>query len=203
MSAAPAEFLAHAAIVILAAGASRRLGAPKQLVQTGGASLLAHAVTQAAAVFAGQTLVVLGRPDVEIDRQVDSRLAAIVRNADPQRGLSSSLRCGLSAARAADPRLTAVLFTLCDQPHLSVALLNRLFAAIAAGPLPIAASAYAGVLGVPAAFAASIFDELMRLEGDEGARSVLRCEPSRVQPIDFSAGALDIDTPQDLRALSP
>jgi molybdenum cofactor cytidylyltransferase len=167
VSAALPEFLAHSAIIILAAGASRRLGAPKQLVAAGGASLLAHTVTQAAAVAARQTIVVLGNPHLEIDRQVDAALASIVRNENPQQGLSSSLRCGLFAAQRADSQLRAVLFTLCDQPHLSAALLSRLLAALAEGPAPIAASAYAGVLGVPAAFASSVFAELATLTGDQ------------------------------------
>lgn len=198
---ASAELLAHSAIIILAAGASRRLGTPKQLVDTGGISLLAHTLTQAAAVSAGQTIVVLGRPHPDIDRQVDPALVSIVRNDNPQLGLGSSLRCGLFAAQRADPQLAAVLFTLCDQPHLSAALLSHLLTAIAEGPEPIAASAYSGVLGVPAAFASAVFPELATLVGDQGARSILRRDPSRVRAIDFPAGAIDIDTPQDLRAM--
>lgn len=191
----------HTAVVVLAAGASRRLGAPKQLVCTDGVSLLARTVRAAAAVKAGQTLVVLGRPDDDISRQVPPELATVIRNEHPERGLSSSLRCGLSAARDADPALQAVLLTLCDQPHLSAVHLRRLLAALDEGSACIAASAYAGVRGVPAAFAASVFDELAALEGDEGARSVLRRDPSRVCAVEFPAGAVDIDTPHDVQTL--
>lgn len=192
---------AHTAVVILAAGASRRLGTPKQLVCADGVSLLARTVDAAAGVRAAQTIVVLGRTDGAIAQQVRPELARVIRNEHPERGLSSSLRCGLSAARAADPALRVVLFTLCDQPHLSAAHLLRLLAALAEGTACIAASAYAGVLGVPAAFAASVFGELAALEGDQGARSVLRRCPERVCAIEFPAGAIDIDTPRDVQAL--
>lgn len=194
-------WLSHTAVVVLAAGASRRLGAPKQLVYADGDSLLARTVDAAAGVKAAQTIVVLGRPDGDITQQVRPELARVIRNEHPERGLSSSLRCGLSAARAADPTLQVVLFTLCDQPHLTAAHLRRLLATLAEGTACIAASAYAGVLGVPAAFAAPVFDELAALEGDQGARSLLRRCPERASAVEFPAGAIDVDTPADVQTL--
>ncbi|EYF04696.1 nucleotidyltransferase family protein [Chondromyces apiculatus] len=195
--------LAHTAVVVLAAGASRRLGSPKQLAEVGGMTLLARTLTEATQVGAQWVIVVLGPRDaqdgqaamVEEARRFGVR---VVFNEAAAEGLSASLRCGLAEARLLDAQLGAVLVTLCDQPRVSGALFRRLVAAVAAGPEPIAASSYAGVCGVPAVFTAGVFKELAALEGDEGARRVLRRDPARVRAVAFEEGVLDVDSREDL-----
>lgn len=175
------------AVLVLAAGASRRLGTPKQLVEIEGVSLLARAVD--AALPVGLVLVILGAHRARIEPTLGARAVTVLENPAWEEGMGSSLRVGLAAA----PTATRLLVMLCDQPAITTAHL----AALARAPRPIAASAYDGVLGVPAAFSREVFPELASIRGDRGAREVIRRDPRRVQAIPFEGW--DIDRAEDLR----
>ncbi|AKT44103.1 nucleotidyltransferase family protein [Chondromyces crocatus] len=196
--------LLHTAVVVLAAGGSKRLGTPKQLAQIGGVTLLGRTLSQVMRLGEPRVFVVLGGGEAStreaMAREVEAAGggAEVVWNERAAEGLSTSLRCGLDAARAVDPRLWAVLFTLCDQPGMDGALLERLLDAVVSGPASIAASSYAGVLGVPAVFTRAVFGELEALTGDQGAREVVRRDPARVRAVVFEEGAQDIDTHDEL-----
>ena len=193
---------AHHAALVLAAGMSRRLGAPKQLVRFEGATLVERAVDAALASGAAHVHVVLGAHADAIDEALGDRPVIRVRNAAFATGLGSSLRAGLASARTTDEALAAVLVMLCDQPHVEAAHLAHLLDAVGRGGHAIAASTYGGVLGVPAAFASSVFGELGSLGGDQGARDVIRRDPARVQAIAFARGAVDVDEPHDIERLA-
>jgi molybdenum cofactor cytidylyltransferase len=91
-----------------------------------------------------------------------------------------------------------VALLLCDQPRLDADLLKRLIAAWQSSGRPMAACAYANTIGPPCCFAASMFDDLCHLSGDQGAkRLLLSAEPHRLFRLEWPDGALDIDTPQD------
>lgn len=188
------------AAVVLAAGRSRRLGRPKQLVEVGGEPLVRRAARAAAG--AGLTPVV-----VAVSPGADAVIAALeglgvepVEVQGGEEGMSASVKAGVARALALSPGAAAVVLVACDQPRVDAEQLRRLVAARARSGLPIAASEYAGVRGVPALLGREILGEVAALGGDAGAREIIRRDPARVTPVPFPGGELDVDAEGDLQA---
>jgi len=187
------------ACVLLAAGGSTRLGRPKQLVRRRGVPLVVRAAEAAVPVVDGPVVAVLGAEALRL-RGVLRRRAAPVRvvvNARWADGLAGSLAAGL-AALPADTR--AVLILLADQPEVGPEALARLIDAWRRHPARAAASLYGGRAGVPAILPHRLFRAARTLDGDRGARALLRSLPD-VTLVPMPEAALDIDTPDDLRRL--
>jgi len=196
------------ACILLAAGGSRRMGRPKQLLPWRGTTLVAHAANAAAEAGCGRVFAVVGAAREEVSAALAGTGAECVVNADWEDGLSSSIRTGLCAAQAEEARSGApwdgALVLLADQPHVSSASLGALVARFraVARARAIAASAYAGTLGPPAVFGRAHFPALCALEGDAGAKAVLAANEADVLAVPFEPGAVDVDTPADYHALS-
>jgi len=188
---------------VLAAGASRRLPGPKQLLRFRGTTLLRRAAQTAVAAECGPVVVVLGA--ASIAKQLRFELVdldvRIVENARWKAGMSSSIRAGLDAVEQAVAP-DAVLIMTCDQPHVTATLLRQMVAAYRETHPPAVACAYAGTVGVPALFDRALFAELEALEHDQGAKRILERHLSRVVRLPFEEGAVDIDTPGDVLHLS-
>ena len=178
----------NVAAVILAAGASRRLGKPKQLVRLERETLLERAVRVAAEAGCSPILVVLGASSEAILAQSALQPAKIVLNPEWEEGMASSIRAGL---RALPPEIQAALLLTCDQPTVTAEHLRRLASEAPTEPV---ASRYADRHGVPAYFPATTFPELLQLSGDQGARRLL----AAARAIDLPGGELDVDTPASL-----
>ena len=178
--------------VILAAGASRRLGQPKQLVELEGESLLRRIVRTALA-GGGPVTVVTGCKAPEMAAHLAGLPVDLVVNPGWEEGIAASLRCGVAAL---PPGTSGVLLLLCDQPGVDPGLLARLQAAHRADPEALIACAYADTRGTPALFPAHSFPRLLELTGDRGARGLLQGEGVVLLP--FPAGAVDVDCPEDL-----
>ena len=178
------------AAVILAAGASRRLGEPKQLVRVHGETLLERTVRVAAEAGCSPILVVLGASSEAILAHTSLTPAEVLLNPEWDEGMASSIRAGI---RALPPKTQAALLLTCDQPTVTAVHLQRLASSAATEPV---ASRYAGRHGVPAYFPANTFAELLRLSGDAGARLLL----STARAIDLPGGEIDVDTPESLRS---
>lgn len=188
----------HAAIV-LAAGASRRLGTPKQLLNVDGETLLHRAARIALATAPAQTLVVLGANAAAMREAVaDLDVRSVVCD-DWQRGQSASLQAGVSAL---EDGIEGVLVLLCDQVGLDAAHANTLLQAWHDEPTRAVASAYADVIGVPAVLPRAWFADVLRLQGDRGARDLLRRRDAEVVKITAPALARDVDTPRDARVVT-
>jgi len=173
------------AAIVLAAGASVRLGEPKQLVRLGEETLLERAVRIAHEAKCMPVVVVLGAAADRVRNACRLGDSVVVVNEAWQEGMGTSIRCGVSAVGNADG---CVLMT-CDQPAVSAAHLERL---IACGQ--IAASGYAGRRGVPAYFPAESFRELLKLRGDVGAGELLQS----ALVVELPHGELDVDTASEL-----
>jgi molybdenum cofactor cytidylyltransferase len=170
-------------IIVLAAGASKRLGRPKQLLQFEGEALVARAARVAAAV--APTIVV-----IPVDQRIREALPShvtILENPFPDEGVASSIRLGVAAAE------DDVVLMTCDQPLITSEHLRALVDAHS----PIAATGYTGIVGVPAFFAAKFRDELLALRGDVGARGLIERHRDELVTVPFEAAALDVDTAAD------
>ena len=187
------------AAVVLAAGASRRLGQPKQLLILDGETLLARSVRLAFEAGAAQVLVVVGAQAELIGADVPAGIAAVVMNDEWEQGIASSIHAGV---KAIDGVARGVLILACDQPRLSAEHLRGLIETFAAqGEASIVASTYAGVLGIPAVFPRETFADLLALSGDKGARALLMQPPCPLIVLAFDGGEVDIDEPDDLAQL--
>jgi molybdenum cofactor cytidylyltransferase len=190
------------AAIVLAAGASRRLGQPKQLLVHCGETLIERALRLATQAAASPIFAVLGAHRERIFQTVTMRDAIQVINDRWEQGISTSIHAGLDALDEFSPYAAGALILTCDQPRLTTYHLRALLEAFAAQADPaIAASSYAGVLGTPAVFPRTVFAHLRALSGDKGARALLIKPPCRLIGVPFSGGEVDIDQPADLDQL--
>jgi len=181
------------AAVILAAGASLRMGVPKQLLRWGDTTLLGRAIATALGSRCTSVHVVLGAYRERIAPMAGVR---VILNPGWEEGLGSSLR---AAAHAVDA--DAAFFLPVDLPFINAPIIDRFVEAHERMRQPILASEFGGVVGPPALFASSVFPELRRLKGEEGARSVIEADPDRVHRMAVPEAAADIDTPQNFKDL--
>jgi molybdenum cofactor cytidylyltransferase len=186
--------------VVLAAGGATRFGGAKQLADLDGRPLLEHAIRSIESVPAiERVVVVLGARAEEIRARVDFGATEVVVCEDWESGQSASLKTGIAAiAGDAD----AAVITLGDMPRVTPQVIAR-FAEIAAehGPDARARAVYDGVPGHPVVLGSDHFAAVATIEGDIGARDLLRS--IGVQRIECAhlSSAVDIDTPEDLDAL--
>jgi len=184
--------------LVLAAGASRRFGAPKQLAPLDGRPLLAQALGAMAAVPGlVRVAVTLGAHAEEILAAVDLRGAEAVLVADWEEGQAASLRAGIAALA---PHADAVVVALGDQPRIAPQAIARV-AAAAGGPAPAARASYGGVPGHPVLLGRPLFEAVAELRGDLGARDLLARVETALVPCDDHPAPADVDTPAQLDAL--
>ncbi len=188
-------------VVILAAGRSSRLGQPKQLVAFRKKTLLQHVLDEASQIKFSTRLLILGAHAEEILAKTDTGNAAVVQNEQWEEGMASSLRLGVQETLEAHPYTEHILFLLSDQPFVSAKLLEELIRIQIEGSHKITASQGKDRMGVPAIFARSLFPSLLRLEGDEGGRQLLRKHKAFMGRVTFEGWHFDVDTPEDLERL--
>jgi molybdenum cofactor cytidylyltransferase len=186
--------------VVLAAGESRRLGRPKQLVRTGGETLVARSVRLAQAVCGPrQVLIVLGAHRREVELALGALAPRVVVNAHWRDGLASSLRAGIEALPAG---CAAALLLACDQPRVPEVALRALAQRWRARPERAVAAAYDGTVGIPAILPARLFPGLAALAGDRGAHAILVAEQERLERLPLPEAGFDVDDETALRALA-
>ncbi len=181
--------------LILAAGASRRFGSPKQLVRLDGQSLVQRAVGHASGLLGAAVTIVLGAHAAQIAETLPPGSAGTLINRNWQEGISSSIRLGVQRLPGA---CDGVLLMLADQPLVTGETLRRLITAWRRQPRQIIASRYGSVTGVPAIFPRWCFGDLTALRGDQGARLIIRRYADHVVRLAHPEAAVDIDYPEDL-----
>lgn len=199
--------------VVLAAGASSRLGQPKQLLMFRGETLVSRAARAAAEAGCAPVFVIVGETRELIKQSLDIRdsrishssnakgmaRAIVVENGEWRRGIGTSIRRGVEQVPV---DAEAVVLLACDQPFVDASIVRQLIAAWEETGKPIVASSYANTLGVPALFDRSCFEALLTLPDDEGAKALIASRPADVSAIAFDQGAADIDTPEDFERLN-
>jgi molybdenum cofactor cytidylyltransferase len=188
-------------IIILAAGASARLGHPKQLLSYHGKTLLEHSLNVALKSEAHPVVVVLGAEAEKLIQQIDFAEVQIVNNAEWKEGLASSIRCGVEFLRTKNPEVDGAILMMCDQPAVNETTLNNLIEAQKTSGKPIIASGYDDTYGPPVLFSKKYFDELLLLKNDIGARAVVRAHAEAVEIVPFEDGSFDIDTEEDFEKM--
>jgi len=188
-------------LVLLAAGGSARLGQAKQLLVFGGETLLRR-TARAAQLSACRPLVaVLGAQAERMRSELAGFDIAVAENEQWQRGMGSSVRCGLAALLALAPDTEAAVFAVCDQPFLSPGVLDALAHAHILDGASLAACAYGGTVGVPALFGRAHFAALLALPDGAGAKHILNRHAAAVVQVPFPEGLMDIDTVDDYARL--
>ena len=183
--------------VILAAGGSSRFGEIKQLLPWKNKNIINTVVETAALADLDPILVVLGANAGLIQASLDNETIQVVTNPDWDKGQSTSLKAGVTAIRHT---VDGVLFLLCDQPHLTVNLVDAVVEeGLRSGKVvtPIIDDRRAN----PVYFPASCFPLFDTLEGDAGGRQIIPACPHTTLPWLDDWMARDIDTPEDYRAL--
>jgi molybdenum cofactor cytidylyltransferase len=185
-------------IIILAAGASSRMGTPKQILPYKNTTLIGNAIQSALDSKCNSVVVVLGAnadliyPKIEIN----DRLKVVVNN-NWNEGLSSSIKCGIETICSLNTKPDGVMIMSCDQPFVSKDIINKLIDKFEPSKHKAAAAAYSGSVGIPAIFHFSLLPNLLSLSGDKGAKNILLNQKENLISIDFPEGALDIDSMED------
>lgn len=188
---------AHVAVV-LAAGGSRRLGQPKQLLQRGGETLVHRTVRLAAATAPRRLVVVVGAYCAEITALLHELACEFVVNEKWEQGLASTLRC---ASRALDGFEGPILILGCDQPALELTHLQRLLLEASRATSGCAATVHGEALGIPSVVSPQLLSEPHAMHGDAGLRARLNAiGREKIAAIDAPELCFDLDTPEDLRA---
>ena len=187
-------------IVILAGGASTRLGQPKQLLPYHGKTLLNHTVNEAINARADAVVVILGKNADLFENEIEEK-ARVIINKDWEEGMASSVRLGLHTLLNSKPYMDAVIFMVCDQPHISSSVLNELITTQQKTTKQIVTCNYGESIGPPALFHKKYFRELMELKGNVGARNIIQQNMNDVVTVPFPEGNIDIDTDEDYKAL--
>lgn len=189
-------------IIILAAGGSKRLGQPKQLLTYKGESLLRRALSCATHLEDAETFVVTGANKETTGSELSGFDVEIVGNERWEEGLATSIAAGLLAVLKKADDTRGCLFMVCDQPHLTTALLQQIIDLSQHSGKGIVAAIYHDTPGTPVFFHRKYFPQLLALRGDEGARKLLKKYPEDLITVPFAEGAIDIDTPDDYKKLT-
>lgn len=189
-------------VLILAAGAASRMNRAKMLMAFGSTSILGHIVEEVKATKPGHICLVTGYYHKEIVETIDTSGLFIVHNEHWREGMASSISKGIQEMIKKDPALSSVMIVVSDQPHLNRTVLNEMFTAQAQTKKGIIAAEYGKISGTPVLFSKKYFNQLMELTGDTGAKSILQKHKTDLTTVEFSLGAIDIDTPEDYENFS-
>lgn len=189
------------AALVLAAGASKRFGAPKLLQDLAGKAVVRWSADALAGTpgIDGETLVVVPPEHAALRDALRGAPVRLVVNAHAADGMAASLACGVRALR---DDVDAVLVALGDEPRLTPRHHERVLACYRQGGALIVAPTYRGARGHPVLFDRTVFPELSALTGDHGARALVDRDPTRVAMLEMDEPhPVDVDTPDDLARL--
>ncbi|MCF7569412.1 nucleotidyltransferase family protein [Sabulilitoribacter arenilitoris] len=185
-------------VVILAAGASKRMGTPKQLLKWGDSTLLSNAIETALKLQIKEVIVVLGANYNLIKKTIHHYPVTILNNKDWHNGLGKSLAFGVTHLMHSKQIVNGCLITLADQPFIKNNFLNTLIEEFNKNKYSILATSYKNkTSGVPVVFDKKYFNELVKLNSDKGAKEIINKYLSEVKNITPQLRNIDIDTLQD------
>lgn len=178
-------------ILIPAAGASERLGRPKQLVPYRGIPLLQHAVNIAKTLTADELIVVTGAHESPVRKAIKDPSVNWVHNPHWQEGMGGSIAVG---AAEVSGRADGLLILLCDQWRVQASDLQALVETWQSDPGRIVTAKSGGQTMPPVIFPSSLLERIRRLSGDRGAQSLIGDYSDIVTPVPMDNAAFDLDT---------
>ncbi len=189
-------------VVILAAGASSRMGRPKQALPFQEGTLLTHTVSAAQQARCEPIIVVLGAFAEEVRMQIAGMPVVCVYNSDWQEGMNTSIRAGVEHILEHYHGVDSLVLLTCDQPFLTSAVIENLVRMRTVTGKSLIASAYASTVGIPALFGNSLFVALCALPAGAGAKSLIASHSQNdTEAVPFADGGVDIDTPDQYAQL--
>jgi molybdenum cofactor cytidylyltransferase len=185
----------NTSIIILAAGASSRMGMPKQLLMVEGKTLIRRIAEVAMDTPSHPIVVVLGANRTVIRKELDKMPITVIDNPQWENGMSSSIKMGLVGAYMTQKEIDAVIFLTVDMPFVTAELINEMIKKATENPdSEIVACKYDKKIGIPVLFKRSLFNDLLELKGDEGAKKLVLKNKALTAFIDFPEGKFDLDT---------
>jgi molybdenum cofactor cytidylyltransferase len=188
-------------VLIVAAGESKRLGTPKQLLQFEGQSLINRLVNIVRDAGSFPITIVLGAEATGIQAQLPDVNLHVVINEEWREGMGSSIRVGLKKMIEMDADMDGVMILVCDQPFIKSESIQSLIQMQQSTGLPMAACFYEGIVGTPALFHQYMFSDLLQLSGDTGAKKMMKDKMGDVAKLNFEKGVIDIDTMEDYQKI--
>ena len=185
----------------MAAGSSSRMGTPKQLLQWKEATLIEDVITKALQLNTIKTIVVLGANHDKIISKITSYPIEIIHNLEWHKGLGNSIAFGVNHIQN-NYQADGVLMVLADQPLIETSYLKAMTDSFEVNKNQIVATQYNNSkLGVPALFDRCYFNELSTIDGDKGAKSILKKHSNSVIKMKLATNVFDVDTEEDYRKL--
>jgi len=187
--------------VILAAGESKRMGTPKQLLPWQNTTMLGHTLKVAKSVFDDEVFVVLGAnyDSIRISEGVND--SNLIFNPNYKKGQGSSLSAGMACIARQKKSYGGVLLMLCDQPLITVDYIIQLKKTFLKSNKGIVATKYEKNAGVPALFNHKYFNEMKNVESDTGAKKIIAENINDTLLLDAQGKELDIDTKDEYEFL--
>jgi len=183
------------AVVVLAAGNSRRMGAQKQALDLAGKPLLRRAAETALAAGCGHVVVVLGADAENLRPLIQDLDLKIAVNQQWSKGIGTSIQTGLQAL--SDLTVDGIVLVLADQPFVDSRHYRDLIAQHRLTGKAIVASRYSDTAGVPAFFSKEVFPALLALPPDKGCKEIILGRSEQSTYILYPDASIDIDTPED------
>lgn len=181
------------ALILLAAGASTRMGRPKQLLPYRGVPMVRRAAMVALASLCRPVIVVTGANAEAVGAALDGLPVTLVFNAEWEGGMGTSIGAGL---RALPVEVDSAVLALADQPLITAEIYNSL---LGEPGCDIVAARYAGTVGVPVLFRRRYFAELLALPASQGCKGVILAHREACRFVDCPEAEVDVDTPEGYR----
>lgn len=182
--------------LILAAGASSRMGSPKGLLPWGKSTVLQRIIGQVREAGLENIVLVSGAHHENLLPVAHGEAIRVCHHPEWERGMGSSLARGIECVEGHYPEADAILVLLSDQPFVTAKYLREMLRAHAATPSCMTASRYGDASGVPALFPKVFWEDLKALSPKQGARAFLMNHPDQCQALEPDFPLIDIDTPE-------
>ena len=183
--------------LLLAAGSSSRMGQPKMMLPYKNSTLLQHIIDEVKIIKNTTLLVVTGCYHTLIEQSLLPQQIPLIKNEQWQAGMGSSIQTGMVYLLQHYPAATNVLILVCDQPFITTDLVQEMLAAKESKSKGIIACTYDGAIGTPVLFDKKYFNQLLLLHGTSGAKKLVQQFEADRATVNFPAGIMDIDTPED------